>query len=109
MSAALYQLLAPLVDGRCYPAFAPEGADDSTPYIIYQIIHTEPDNTLDGITGHEWALVQIDIYGDYDDCLALKSAVIHALNTQNPSRYVGSQAGFDTDATLYRLTLEYEM
>lgn len=104
-SEQIYALLADLVGGRVYPLFVPEAVDDS--YIVYQIISTQPDNTLDGITGHEWVRVQIDVYtANYDDAIALSAQAIKRLNTIQPSVYGGTTYLYDDG--LYRGLIEYE-
>lgn len=103
----IYTLLSDLVDGRVYPLIVPETADTADSYIVYQIIHTEPDNTLDGVIGHEWVRAQIDIYHDnYDDMLALASRVIGRLDSITPSNYLGVQHHYDSGQ--YRAIIEYE-
>lgn len=105
-SERIYGLLSELVDGRCYPLFVPEHASNTTPYIIYQVIDTMPDNSLDGITGHEWANVQIDIYTqDYDETVALAHQVIRRLDSIKPSEYGGAK--YLLDDGLYRAIIEY--
>ncbi|OOR83912.1 DUF3168 domain-containing protein [Moraxella canis] len=106
-SEKIYQLLADLVDKRVYPLFVPEVAEKADSYIVYQIINTNPDNTLDGVTGHEWVSVQIDVYHDqYDKMLALTSRVIGRLDSITPSNYLGVQHHYDSGQ--YRAILEYE-
>lgn len=103
----IFALLSDLVGGRVYPLFVPETADTADSHIVYQIIHTEPDNTLDGVTGHEWVRAQIDIYHDnYDDMLTLAARVIGRLDSITPSNYLGVQHHFDERQ--YRAIIEYE-
>lgn len=105
-SQQIYQVLESLVDGKCYPLFIPEGSNNTLPYIVYQIVATDPHNVSDGITGHEWARVQIDVYSDdYDGCLALSQKAIHALNAIQPSEYLG-QSLIEED-NLFRAIIEY--
>lgn len=107
-SQIIYTNLAHLVDDKCYPLFIPENNPNNPPYIVYKIISTEPDNDLDGITGHEWANVQIDVYhSDYDECLALTAKVINQLNQIKPSIYHGVQYVRDDSSGLFRGIVEY--
>lgn len=106
-SEKIYSLLSGLVDGRVYPLFVPESAPTADSYIVYQIINTTPDNTLDGVTGHEWVRVQIDVYhDDYDEMLSLSARAIGRLDGISPSNYLGVQHQFD--AGQYRAIIEYE-
>lgn len=106
-SERIYNLLADLVDRRCYPLFVPEIEKSPPPYIVYSIISNLPDNVLDGITGHEWVRVQIDVYtADYDDTIALSAKVVQTLNTIKPSIYGGATYLYDDG--LYRSLIEYE-
>lgn len=106
-SERIYSLLADLVGGRCYPLFVPEGEINDPPYIVYSIISNLPDNTLDGITGHEWVRVQIDVYTkDYDDTIGLSADVVKRLDSITPSIYGGTTYLYDDG--LYRGLIEYE-
>ncbi len=107
-SQIIYEKLTPLVNNECYPLFIPEKSPNNPPYIVYQIISTEPDNDLDGITGHEWVNVQIDVYHKYyDDCLRLSHEVINELNKIKPSIYHGVQHIHDKESGLFRAMIEY--
>lgn len=106
-SERIYSLLGSLVDGRCYPLFVPESEKLPPPYIVYSIISNLPDNVLDGITGHEWVRVQIDVYTiNYDDTIALSNQAVNQLNTITPSVYGGTTYLYDDG--LYRGLIEYE-
>lgn len=106
-SERIYSLLSDLVDGRCYPLFVPDSEKLTLPYIVYSIISNLPDNVLDGITGHEWVRMQIDVYTqDYDETISLSSQVVKALNTITPSIYGGTTYLYDDG--LYRGLIEYE-
>lgn len=108
-SERIYSLLANLVGGRCYPLFVPESEKSPPPYIVYNIISNIPDNVLDGITGHEWVWMQIDVYTiNYDDTISLSAQVVKALNTIQPSIYGGTTYLYDDEAKLYRGLIEYE-
>ena len=76
-SHLIYTALSPLVSGQVYPYFIPETADDTPPYVIYQIISTMPITTLDGITHHERVRMQLDAYhSDYDELLRLYGEIL---------------------------------
>lgn len=76
-SELIYTALSDLVDGRVYPLIVPENADDTTPYVVYQLISALPITTLDGVTYHERVRVQIDAYHhDYDGLLALYGQIL---------------------------------
>lgn len=112
-SQILFKKLSPIFNGKVYPMAVPETQDNTLPYAVYNIISTAPDNSLDGITGHEWARVQIDIYhNDYDELLTLNSKVISELNTITPSIYGGTQLltenNHSSSALLFRAMIEYE-
>lgn len=108
-SERIYSLLSSLVSGRCYPLFVPESEKSPPPYIVYNIVSNLPDNALDGITGHEWVRVQIDVYtADYDETLALSAQVVKTLDTIQPSIYGGTTYLHDDEAMLYRGLIEYE-
>lgn len=111
--AQLYPILSPLVDSEIYPLFAPEppdGQERKTPYIVWQVISSQPENTYDGITGHEWVRVQIDVYDkSYDNCVQLSHNVVSALDRHiKPSVYDGTQQLYDKDAKLFRQSIDFE-
>lgn len=106
-SKHIYILLSDLVGGRCYPLFVPEIQSNQLPYIVYSIISNIPDNTLDGITGHEWVHVQIDVYtNDYDETIKLSAQVVRTLDAIKPSIYGGTTYLYEDG--LYRGLMEYE-
>lgn len=106
----LYQILSPLVDHRFYPDVATEQDDSTPPYIVYQHISSQPENTLDGYTGHEWVHMQIDVYhNDKYKCALLANRVIEQINTNiKHSIYGGQTSTRDPDTGLYRAIIEYE-
>lgn len=106
----LYPILSPLVDGRVYQLIRREGADATTPYIVYTPVSADPTTSQDGFTGYEWVRAQIDIYhDDYDELDSLADAVIDAINTNiRPSELSGRQHLYDADSELYRQSIDYE-
>lgn len=126
----LYNMLSGLVGGNCtsateytdklaftdsgkpriYPLIITEQDDNTAPYIIYQIISSVPEITADGITGHEWIRVQIDVYhNDIYSCTLLANNVISLINDQiKPSIYGGQTQTYDSASSLYRQSIDYE-
>ena len=111
----LYQLLSPLVtnedgSGRVYPKYAPEGQTVTLPYIIYRTISNLPDDSMDGVSGHEWVRVQIDIYHDnYDDGINLANNAVDVLNANiKPMVYHGMTEPDEPDPTIYRQSFDVE-
>lgn len=105
----LYNALSPLVDGRVYPSLITEHGDPTTPYIIYQIVSSVPETTIDGTTGHEWVRAQIDVYDDdLYQCTLLANRVVNAINDAlQTSDYGGQQQLYDTENNLHRQLIEY--
>ena len=103
-------VLSPLVAARIYPVIATEDDDSTSPYIVYQVISSQPEITNDGITGHEWVRVQIDVYhDDAYQCTLLANKVINTINEQiQPSIYDGQQQMYDAERDLYRQSIDYE-
>lgn len=106
----LCNILSPLVDNRVYPMLATEDDDSTAPYIIYQAISSQPEITNDGITGHEWVRIQIDVYhSDPHKASLLANKVINIINDQiKPSIYDGQQQLHDHEKNLYRQSIDYE-
>ncbi|MGP9691053.1 hypothetical protein ACT3S4_04410 [Psychrobacter sp. AOP30-A2-5] len=106
----LVQTLGSLVDARIYPMIIREHDDATAPYIIYQTISSVAEVTDDGITGHEWVRVQIDVYhNDAYQCTLLANKVINAINEQiKPSIYDGQEQMHDAASDLYRQSIDYE-
>lgn len=108
VGAQLYPLLSPLVDSRIYPIIVPEGSVKDTPYIVWQVISNLPENTIDGATGHEWVRVQIDCYDpSYDAAVQLSNDVLGVINSNiQTTDYFGTQQMYDTDAKLFRQSID---
>lgn len=104
-SHLIYTALSPLVSGQVYPYFIPETADDTPPYVIYQIISTMPITTLDGITHHERVRMQLDAYhSDYDELLTLYGEILDSFDKLPMSAHDGTQ--FSYDDGLYRASID---
>lgn len=104
-SHLIYTTLSPLVSGQVYPHFIPETADDTPPYVIYQIISTMPITTLDGITHHERVRMQLDAYhSDYDELLRLYGEILDSFDKLPMSEHDGTH--FSYDDGLYRASID---
>ena len=95
---------------RVYPLIIKETDDNTAPYIIYQVISSQPEITNDGITGHEWVRMQIDVYHtDAYQATLLANKVINNINDNiKPSIYDGQQQLYDHASGLYRQSIDYE-
>ena len=95
---------------RVYPIIIKETDDNTPPYILYQTISSQPEITNDGITGHEWVRMQIDVYHeDAYQATLLANKVINAINDQiQHSIYGGQQQMYDAASDLYRQSIDYE-
>lgn len=104
----IHRLLGPLVGKRIYPLVAPENT--ATPYIVWQVISAQRQNTLDGTTNHEWLRVQIDIYDkSYDKSLKLSHKAVEAINNGvQLSIHSGSQQYHEQETKLFRQSIDYE-
>ena len=109
-SVQLVQTIGPLVNGRIYPLRIDENEDSAPPYIIYQEVSSQPEITDDGITGHEWTRMQIDVYHpDAYQCTLLANKVINAINDQiQHSIYGGQEQMYDAASDLFRQSIDYE-
>lgn len=101
-------LLSPMVNGRLYPDMLTEHDDKTIPYVVYQNISTVPEVTLDGVTGHEWVRMQIDVYhNDKYQAVLLANRVVQKINDNiQPSIYSARQSLREGD--LYRESIDYE-
>lgn len=90
----------PDADGKVYPNVIPEGQNVAPPYIVHQLVNADPENTLDGYTGHNHARVQVSVFDtDFDNCLALAKAVIWRINERIPTAiFIGRHTGYDDNA-----------
>lgn len=93
---------------RIYPLMVRDKDDKTTPYVVYQTISNQPENTLDGPTGHEWVRMQIDLYhNDLYEGILLANKIIQRINEQIPhSIYGGKDELIEDD--LYRISIDYE-
>ena len=108
-SKLIFQTLSPLVSGRVYPVIVPESQSKTIAgksYIVYTLVSSNPENSNDGFEGHEYALMQIDVYSpSYSDTDVLMLQVINALN--NIKAEIGSRQSIpDPNPKLYRQTLD---
>jgi hypothetical protein len=106
----LYTLLGPLVGNRIYPMIVPETEQNAPPYIVWQVISSQSQNTLEGPTGHEWLRVQIDVYdSDYDNCVQLSHDAVKALdNGLQLKIYDGTKQMYESDSKLFRQSIDIE-
>lgn len=108
-SKLIYQTLSPLVAGRVYPIIVPESQATiiaGKSYIVYTLVSSNPENSNDGFEGHEYALMQIDVYSpSYATTDELMVQVINALN--NIKAEIGSRQSIpDPNPKLYRQSLD---
>lgn len=108
-SKLIYQTLSPLVAGRVYPVIVPESQAKTIAgksYIVYTLVSSNPENSNDGFEGHEYALMQIDVYSpSYATTDELMMQVINALNAIKAD--IGSRQSIpDPNPKLYRQTLD---
>ena len=94
--------------GRIYPDMLTEHDDKTIPYVVYQNISTVPEVTLDGVTGHEWVRMQIDVYhNDKYQAVLLANRVVQEINDNiQPSIYSARQSL--REGNLFRESIDYE-
>ena len=108
-SKLIFQTLSPLVSGRVYPVIVPESQSKTIAgksYIVYTLVSSNPENSNDGFEGHEYALMQIDVYSpSYSDTDVLMLQVINALN--NIKAEIGSRQSIpDPNPKIFRQSLD---
>lgn len=108
-SKLIFQTLSPLVSGRVYPVIVPESQSKTIAgksYIVYTLVSSNPENSNDGFEGHEYALMQIDVYSpSYSDTDVLMLQVINALN--NIKADIGSRQSLpDPNPKIFRQSLD---
>lgn len=108
-SKLIFQTLSPLVSGRVYPVIVPESQSKTIAgksYIVYTLVSSNPENSNDGFEGHEYALMQIDVYSpSYSDTDVLMLQVINALN--NIKVDIGSRQSLpDPNPKIFRQSLD---
>ena len=108
-SKLIFQTLSPLVTGRVYPVIVPESQAKTIAgksYIVYTLVSSNPENSNDGFEGHEYALMQIDVYSpSYSDTDVLMLQVINALN--NIKAEIGSRQSLpDPNPKIFRQSLD---
>lgn len=104
----IYNLLSALVEGRVYPDEVGESDNQTTPYIVYQDISNIPEITMEGVTGHEWVRMQIDVYHhDKYAGVLLANKAIQLINDNSISAIYGGKVS-SKDGALYRQMIEYE-
>ena len=65
---------------------------------------------MDGVSGHEWVRVQIDVYHDnYDDGINLANDAVEILNNNiKPMVYGGMTEPNEPDQSIYRQSFDIE-
>jgi hypothetical protein len=96
-------------DERVYPIMAPDGV--AKPYIVYQRVLSNTENTLSGNAGITNTRMQLDIYADtYAGAQALfgqLDALMSGWAVQNISLH--SQDLYESAVKLYRVLAEYSI
>ena len=108
-SKLIFQTLSPLVTGRVYPVIVPESQAKTIAgksYIVYTLVSSNPENSNDGFEGHEYALMQIDVYSpSYAATDELMIQVINALD--NIKAEIGSRQSLpDPNPKIFRQSLD---
>lgn len=106
-SQIIYTNLEHLFNGCIYPLVRPE-SEKGSPYLVYTILNTNPENVIDGYVGHEMAYLQLDIYAtDYDECEDLTNTVINTLDeVVKPFHYENRRYLYEDDTKLFRQIIE---
>lgn len=101
-----------LAGARIYPGVLPQGA--TLPAIVYSVISTVPENTLDGAAADTMDTVrlQVDSWGKrYEDAQALGDAVKNVIaNLARPGLAawrVGSRDLYDNPTERHRVQADY--
>ena len=100
-------VLGALVANRCYPLIAPQ--ETASPYIIYQVISTVPETSLDGPTGTNRRRVQVDVYADtYGAAKVLEQSIGAAMQAADFTNLPLSATDlFESEVQLYRVTMDF--
>ena len=105
----LVQVLGNMVGGtpRIYPLVATETDDTTLPYIIYTPISELPDSEII-YTGHEWVIMQIDVYHSdlYAATLLANRVAATIANNIKPSQYYGKEPKPSGKPNLSRISIE---
>lgn len=107
VSEILYSNLKSIFNNNVYPLVKPE-SKKGLPFLIYTVLNTNTENTLDGYTGYEMAYIQIDVYAkDYDSCEDLTNLTIETLNNNiKPFHYENRRYLYEDETKLFRQTIE---
>lgn len=113
---AIYALLAAqdspesawntLMGTRIYPAIGDH--DPAVPYLVYQRVTTDDENTTCGYSGLTNYRIQFDVYANtYASCHTAMT-LLHILLTGDLRGLRLSQfSGWETETKLYRMTADY--
>lgn len=101
-----------LVAGRIFPLVAPEGTE--TPYLVYQTITDEEQNTLDcngGTDNLSNARMQIDVWGEsYTEAKNTAKTVRAAMKSFARQNVCGPVTeDYESETKLYRVILDYSI
>lgn len=95
-----------LIGTRIYPAIGDH--DPAVPYLVYQRVNTDDENTTCGYAGLTNYRIQFDIYANTHAHCQTAMTLLHALLTGNLRALRASQfGGWEAETKLYRMTADY--
>ncbi len=105
----LQAVLAPLVGGASFPNLAAQGTP--APYIVYQRIHSETNNQLQGPSDLQNTRIQIDAYAStYAGVQQLAASIRSSMKTAAFTNVQLSEQDFyELDVRLHRISLDYSL
>ena len=108
-SEQIYSNLKDMFLGNVYPLVNPESEEDITyPYLVYTVINTNPEVSIDGYLGYEMTYIQLDIYSkNYDTTEEITKSVIDTLDQNiKPFHYEGRNYFYESEDQLFRQSIE---
>jgi hypothetical protein len=97
-----------LIGTRIYPTVGDH--DPALPYIVYQRVSTQDENTTCGYAGLTNYRFQFDVYSDLSSECHTAMSLLHTLLTENlRGLRIFQSGGWEAETKLYRITADYSL
>lgn len=95
-----------LMGTRVYPAIGDH--DPAVPYLVYQRVTTDDENTTCGYSGLSNYRIQFDVYaGQFAQCQTAMTLLHTLLTSQLRGLRTSQWGGWEAETKLYRMTADY--
>jgi hypothetical protein len=95
IAEAVYELLKSYASGRVYNLRAPQ--NETAPFIVFNVLETESDSALEGLTDYWTARLQVDVYSEtIADAREISAQIVESLGSYQGIVYYGDGSPKDS-------------